>query len=107
MHPSWHGTEEEKAAMFAPPLSARGGSSCPCHTISKTNCAPGSLSKAGSTEVSRLSCRQHAINLGSDFRAVEAHLVRNSTLYIKSSEGQSRAHMPSKNLGKISISASK
>lgn len=106
MHPSWHGTEEKKA-MFAPPLSARGGSPCPCHTISKTNCAPGSLSKAGSTEASRLSYRQHAINLGSDFGAVEAHLVRNSTLWIKSFEGQSRAHTPSKNLGEISISASK
>lgn len=82
MHPSWHGTEEEKAAMFAPPLSARVGSPCPCHTVSKTNCEPGSLSKAGSTEASRLSCRQHAINLASDFGAAEAQLVRNTTLWI-------------------------
>ena len=82
MYPSWHGTEEEKAAMFAPPLSVRVGNPCPCHTVSKTNCEPGSLSKAGSTEASRLSCRQHAINLASDFGAEEAQLVRNKTLWI-------------------------
>lgn len=54
----------------------------------------------GSGETCRLSCNQHAISLGSDFGALEALLVRNSTLCTKYSDDQSRAHKPSKYLGK-------
>lgn len=61
--------------------------------------------RQGSVEVRILSCRKHGSNLGSDFCALGAHLVRNITLCIKYSEEQSRPHTPSKYLQETAISA--
>lgn len=61
--------------------------------------------RQGSVEARILSCRKHGSNLGSDFCAPGAHLVRNITLRIKYSEEQSRPHTPSKYLRETAISA--
>lgn len=60
--------------------------------------------RQGSVEARILSCRKHGSNLGSDFCARGAHLVRNITLRIKYSEEQSRPRTPSKYLRETAIS---